>query len=234
VRQQTGHRSPKTNNECNVGKEETDVSELVVIGYRRKFAAEEVRLQLLKMQREYLIDVEDAIVAVKEPNGHIKLNQVYSPAVSGVLGDSFWGLLVDALFLSPWLGAVFGAAPGTLCGVLAEVGIDDTFMTALADTLQPSSSALFVLVRQATPERELAELQSTGGKLLKTSLRHEKAELLQAALDAIIIPPPPGSEAAAGKKTWQRCEHDDDRSTPRKSPPGRGNGIPVGSAWILP
>jgi len=130
------------------------VSELVVIGYKSKFAAEEVRLLLLKMQREDLRDVEDAIVAVKEPTGNIKLQQVHSPAASGALGGSFWGLLVGALFLSPRLGAALGAATGGLSGALTEVCIDDTFMTALADTLQPSSSALFVLVRQATPERE--------------------------------------------------------------------------------
>jgi uncharacterized membrane protein len=108
------------------------VSELVVIGYKGKFAAEEVRLQLLKMQREYLIDLEDAVVAVKKHNGQIKLHQVYSPAASGARGGSFWGLLMGALFLSPWLGAALGVATDALSSALAEVGIDDTFMTALA------------------------------------------------------------------------------------------------------
>jgi uncharacterized membrane protein len=195
------------------------VSELVVIGYKSKFAAEEVRLQLLKMQRDYLIDVEDAIVAVKESTGHIKLQQVHSPTAAGALGGSFWGLLVDALFLSPWLGAAPRAATGALCGALAEVGIDATFMTALAETLQASASALCVLVRQITPERELAELKSTGGKLLQTALRHENAEPLRAALAAFTIPPPPGSETMVGKKAWLRCEQDA-RSTPPEQPTG--------------
>jgi uncharacterized membrane protein len=205
------------------------VSDLVVIGYKGKFAAEEVRLQLLKMQCEYLSDVEDAVVAVKEPNGQIKLNQVHSPAASGALGGSFWGLLVGALFLSPWLGTALGAATGALSGALAEVGIDDTFMASLADTLQVSPSALFVLVRQATPNRELEELKSTGGKFLKMSLRHERAEPLQAVLDAITIPLPPGSDAATGKKpgdgvSSKLTQH------PRNSPLGRGGRAPADSA----
>jgi uncharacterized membrane protein len=173
--------------------------------------------------------VEDAVVAVKEPSGHLKLQHVHSPAAFGACGGSFWGLLVGALFLSPRLGAALGAATGALSGALTEVGIDDAFMTALADTLQPSSSALLVLVRQATPERELEELQSTGGKLLKTSLRHENAEPLQDALDAITLSPPPGSETTAGKKARRRCEQEA-RSTPRESPPGRGGRTPAGSA----
>jgi uncharacterized membrane protein len=40
-------------------KEETDVSEFVVISYISKFTAEGARLQLLKMQREYLINPDD-------------------------------------------------------------------------------------------------------------------------------------------------------------------------------
>jgi uncharacterized membrane protein len=161
------------------------MSELVVIGYKSKFAAEEVRLQLLKMQRTYLIDLEDAVVAVKERNGQVKLNQVYNPTTFGVLGGSFWGLLVGALFLSPLLGVAIGAATGALSGALADVGINDDFMKELAATLQPGSSALFVLVRQATPDRILEELRGTGGKVLQTSLTHEKEEKLQAALNAV-------------------------------------------------
>jgi uncharacterized membrane protein len=176
------------------------VSELVVLGYKGKFAAEEVRLQLRKMQREDLTDVEDAVVAVKECNGYIKLQQVQSPAAAGALGGSFWGLLVGALFLSPRLGAALVAVTDALSGALTEVGIDDAFLTALADTLQPGSSALLVLVRKARPEREVEELKSTGGKLLKTSLRHEKAEQLHAALDALTKPLPPGSEAHPGQR----------------------------------
>lgn len=42
------------------------MSTLVVIGYEDQFKAEEVRLALMKMQKDYLIDLEDAVVAVKD------------------------------------------------------------------------------------------------------------------------------------------------------------------------
>jgi uncharacterized membrane protein len=47
-------------------------------------------------------------------------------------------------------------------------------------------SALFVLVRRSSPERErvLKELEGIGGKILKTSVSHEDAARLQAALSA--------------------------------------------------
>jgi S-adenosylmethionine:tRNA-ribosyltransferase-isomerase (queuine synthetase) len=45
-------------------------------------------------------------------------------------------------------------------------------------------STLFVLVRSMTPDKVLAELEGTGGKVLKTSLSEVEEAKLQAALDA--------------------------------------------------
>jgi len=160
------------------------VSNLVVIGFDDEFKAEEVRLTLLKLQREYLIDLEDAVVAVKKPDGKVQLRQMHHLTAGGAATGGFWGLLVGTLFLSPLLGAAVGAAAGAISGALADVGIDDAFMRELASTLQPGSSALFVLVRRATPDRVLDELKGFGGKVLRTSLSKEDEARPQAALDA--------------------------------------------------
>ena len=77
-----------------------------------------------------------------------------------------------------------GAAAGAASGALTDVGINDGFMKELASGLSPGSSALFVLVRKATPDKVLEELKGTGGKILKTSLTHENEMKLQAALNA--------------------------------------------------
>jgi uncharacterized membrane protein len=163
------------------------VSELVVIGYDDEFKAEEVRLTLLKLQREDLIDLEDAVVAVRKPSGQVKLNQSLNPPVVGATTGGFWGLLLGAMFLSPLLGVVTGAAAGAISGALADVGINNEFMRALASTMQPGSSVLFVLVRKVNREKVLAELQGTGGKILKTTLADERQASLQAAFDAAMI-----------------------------------------------
>ena len=75
---------------------------------------------------------------------------------------------------------------GAASGALADVGITDQFMKELAGTLIPGGSALFVLVRRPSPDRErvLKELKGIGGKILKTSVTHEDAAKLQAALSA--------------------------------------------------
>ena len=161
------------------------MSELIVIGYDDVHKAEEVRLTLLKMQKEYLIDMEDAVIAVKKPDGKIKLHQMWDPTSYGAVSGTFWGLLIGALFLSPFFGAALGALSGGVSGALTDVGINDAFMKQLSETLKPGSSALFVLVRKATTDKVLEELQGMGGTILKTSLNHENEKKLQEALDAV-------------------------------------------------
>jgi uncharacterized membrane protein len=160
------------------------MSTLVVIGYDDAYKAEEVRLKLRKLQRDYLLDLEDAVVAVKDADGKIKLHQAVNLTAAGAIGGGFWGTLIGLIFLNPLLGFAVGAGAGAISGALTDLGINDQFMKDLAATLTPGSSALFVLVRKATPDKVLEELHGTGGKLLKTSLSHDDEAKLQAALGA--------------------------------------------------
>ena len=101
------------------------MSNLVVIGYDDPFKAEEVRLKLRKMQKDYLIDLEDAVVAVKNEKGKVKLHQALNLTAAGAVGGGFWGSLIGLIFLNPLLGAAVGAAAGAVSGALTDVGVDD-------------------------------------------------------------------------------------------------------------
>ena len=160
------------------------MSNLVVIGYDDPFKAEEVRLKLRKLQKDYLIDLEDAVVAVKNEKGKVKLHQAVNLTAAGAVGGGFWGSLIGLIFLNPLLGAAVGAAAGAVSGALTDVGVDDKFMKELAATMTPGSSVLFVLVRKATVDKVLDEMKGSGGKILKTSLSHDDEAKLQAALSA--------------------------------------------------
>ena len=157
------------------------MSTLVVIGYDDPFKAQEVRLTLAKLQKDYLIDLEDAVVAVKDDKGKVKLHQAVNLTAGGAVSGGFWGSLIGLIFLNPLLGFAVGAATGAISGALADLGIDDKFMKELAGQITPGSSALFVLVRKSTPDKVLDEIKGTGGKILKTSLSHDDEAKLQAA-----------------------------------------------------
>lgn len=158
------------------------MSTFAAIEYDDPHKALEVRLALVKLQREYLIDLEDAVVAVKDEKGKVKLHQAFNLTATGAISGGFWGSLIGLLFLNPLLGAAVGATAGAVSGALSDVGIDDEFMKKLADGLKPNTSVLFVLVRKATPDKVLEEIKQYGGTVLQTSLSHEDEEKLQAAL----------------------------------------------------
>jgi uncharacterized membrane protein len=100
----------------------------------------------------------------------------------GAVSGGFWGTLIGMLFLVPLVGMAVGATMGAVSGALHDVGISDTFMKDLAQTMKPNTSALFVLVRKATPDRVMEELRGTGGKILQASLSHEEVDRLQNTL----------------------------------------------------
>ena len=158
------------------------MSTLVVVSYPDEHQAEDVRLRLLRMQKEYLVDLEDAAIVVRKANGKVKLRQLYSLTGAGALSGGFWGLLIGLIFLNPLLGVAVGAGAGAVSGALADVGVDDSFMKQLGASLKPGGSMLFILFRDITMDKALQELEGTGGTVIRTSLSHEDEDRLRAAL----------------------------------------------------
>ena len=158
------------------------MSDLVAIVYPSEAKAEEVRQQLFKLQKQYLITISDAVIAIKTDSGGIKLNQLVNTTAIGAISGSFWGLLIGVLFLNPILGVAMGAASGALGGALHDFGIDDTFMKELSANLQPNNAALFVLIKNMTADKVLKEIKDAGGIVLKTSLDETKEKALRDAL----------------------------------------------------
>src|SRR5215831_13353189 len=160
------------------------MSDLLVIAFPSEDRAEELRKKLLEMQQEYLIELDDAVVAVKQPNGHVKLNQLFHPTAAGAAGGALWGTLIGMLFLMPLAGTALGAAAGALGGALTDAGINDRFMKDAAQTLQSGNAALFLLIRKMTTDKVLTALQGVGGTVLRSSFDHTKEDALRQALAA--------------------------------------------------
>ncbi|MDD7911057.1 MULTISPECIES: DUF1269 domain-containing protein [Pseudovibrio] len=158
------------------------MSNLIVIAYPSLEQAEDVRNKLFSFQKEYLIQMGDAVIAEKKHDGHIKLHQIFSTTAAGAATGSLWGLLIGVIFMVPLAGVAVGAASGALAGALSDFGINDKFMKDVADSLQPGNAALFVLINKITMDKVLAGLEGTGGVIMQTSLDHSKEEDLRKAL----------------------------------------------------
>jgi len=55
------------------------MADLVAIEFSSEAKAEEVRQKLLDLQSEYLIELEDAVVAIKRLDRRVKLDQLFHP-----------------------------------------------------------------------------------------------------------------------------------------------------------
>lgn len=158
------------------------MSDLVFIAFPSEQKAEEVRERILAMQKDYLIELGDAVVAVKDANGRIKLNQLFNTTAAGAVSGAMWGTLIGLIFLNPLLGAAIGAGSGALGGRLTDVGINDEFMKDAAGALQPGTAGLFLLVKKMTTDKVLADLTGVGGTVMRTSFDETKEAALREAL----------------------------------------------------
>ena len=172
------------------------MSDLIAIVYPSEARAEEMRQKIFSLQKEYVIEIGDAVIAVKQEDGTVKLNQLLNTTAAGALSGGFWGTLIGMIFLMPIFGAAIGAASGALGGALTDFGINDDFMKDLATSLQPGSAALFVLVRKMTDDKVLDAVRGTGGVVLKTSLDHTKEQALRDALAGTHALPPSAPTSA--------------------------------------
>jgi uncharacterized membrane protein len=158
------------------------MSDLVVIAFPSEARAEEVRTKVLQMQKEYLIELEDAVVAVKGEDGNVKLNQLINPMAISTASGTMWGAIIGMIFLMPLAGAALGAASGAIGGALTDLGINDKFMKEVAGAISPGQAALFLLIRKMTADKVMEDLHGVGGTVLRTSFDHTKEEALRVAL----------------------------------------------------
>jgi uncharacterized membrane protein len=161
------------------------MSDLIVISFEDEHTVLAMRAELAKMQKEYLIEMDDVVVVTKNDKGKVKLHQAHNLTAAGAVSGGFWGTLIGLIFLNPLLGAAVGAGAGAVSGALTDIGISNDFMKEFAKSFNPGCSALFVLVRKATGDKVLEGLSEFKGKgkVLQTSLTKDKEEELREVLE---------------------------------------------------
>lgn len=160
------------------------MADLIAIVFESEARAEEVRDKVLELRKEYLIDIGDACIAVKTDKG-VKLHQLVNTTGAGAVGGSFWGLLIGVLFMNPVVGVAAGAAGGAIAGALTDIGVNDRFMKNLTEEVKDGEAVLFLLVTKVTGDKVLERLSGIGGRILQTSLDHEREEKLREAMEGV-------------------------------------------------
>jgi uncharacterized membrane protein len=163
---------------------------LVAIGYPDEATAAAAAEEAQRLAADLIIQPDAIAVIRRDKGGKISVTTNHHPVGGGATWGMFWGLLFGLLFFVPFLGMVVGAGLGALMGKVAKSGIDKQFQDQVRDMLQPGTSALFLVVEQATPDKAVEALSRFGGTVLKSSLSKEAEAELQAALHRSEEPAP--------------------------------------------
>ena len=157
---------------------------LVAIGYADEATAEQARDTVRQLESELIIQADQVASINRDLDGkyHVHTSHGGASAGGGAWWGGFWGFLFGLLFFIPFFGLALGAGMGALFGHFGEKGIDKAFQEQVRDHLQPGTSALFMIIEQATPDKAVAALSQYGGTVIKTSLSDEDTKKLQDAL----------------------------------------------------
>jgi uncharacterized membrane protein len=157
------------------------MSELITVGFKGEFTADEVLIDLLKLEEKHKINFDDAVVAIIKKDGTIKIKQ----SKLLIIGDAVLGTLAGVALMGPvglLVGGVIGAAVGEAYKTYKHIGISDEFVKDVASILEPGSSAIFMRIDKTTSESVVDELKKYHGKLLRSSLSIKDEQELSKAL----------------------------------------------------
>ena len=159
------------------------MSDIVVITFDDPDEAGQVRESIRKTEKSGFVSLDDSAVVVKDAEGevHVK-NEVDRGVKIGAVGGGFLGLFIGFLLLGPLAAIVIGGLIGGGIGSLAHMGIQKSFIKDVSDELEPGTSALFIIVRDANPDVTIATLRQYEGNIYHTSLPPEAEDSLRRSM----------------------------------------------------
>jgi len=158
---------------------------LSVLKFPTADGAQQVEGTLLALQKQHLIEVQDAAIVAWPPGKkQPKTQQLHSLTGQGALMGAFWGMLFGLIFFVPFFGLAVGAAMGALSGRFADYGIDDNFIKQTREKVTEGTSALFLLTSGAVVDKVVAALKDQTFEILSTNLPKDKEDELRAAFSA--------------------------------------------------
>jgi uncharacterized membrane protein len=155
---------------------------LVAIGYPDETTATAAALEAERLSKDLILQPDAIAAIIRDREGKFHVTTNHHAVGGGATWGMFWGLLFGMLFFIPFLGMAVGAGLGALMGKMSKGAINKQFQDQVRDMLKPGTSALFLVVEHATPDKAVEALSRYGGTVLKSSLPKETETQLQEAL----------------------------------------------------
>ena len=143
------------------------MSVLTVVEYDDSSKAGDVRARLLDPEKDYLGEIMDAALAMKNSEGKVSIEHLIPLNVAEGLGDTFLGNLLGFIFHRPEPGDAVQKLPEDIGGALNDVGFSEESMREYAEKLPADHPVLFVLTRSAAGGKTAEMLRGSGGKMMQ-------------------------------------------------------------------
>ena len=162
------------------------MSDLIAIAYPDQATVERARENLSKGVADGVVEVEDAVVMIRDEGGKLEIRQGSTGVGGAALSGGISGGLIGYLLMAP----LFGIAAGALAGgaiwksMFGDAGVAEDFVKELSENLEPGRAALIFLVRGLDPEKVLPRIEEHG-QVIQTSLGAEVEAQLDAALGSV-------------------------------------------------
>ena len=159
-------------------------SKIIILTWDRMDRADQALKNIKKAQKDRLLEVEDAVVVVKDEEGKIKVKETeHLTTKKGVVYGGIAGLVVGTMMGGPIGGALLGGAAGALAAKI-DLGIPDEQIEAVSESMDKASSAIFAQVKSGNEDFLAAAIRQSGGKQIEFSLSDEMEADLEETLNA--------------------------------------------------
>jgi uncharacterized membrane protein len=176
---------------------------MMVVTYKNELAAQANMQTLRKLDRDWIVDIHDAVAVARDADGKLRLRDSYKPSSKAGAG---WGVLIGmilgGLALAPLTGGLSTAAAAgavgagtaggaTLGGTGAATmaswdkqadGLSEEFVSEVSGTIKHGQSAIFAMVETRDLDAMAAYFRGTSGNIIRATLSPYEQERAQQIL----------------------------------------------------
>ena len=161
---------------------------LVGVSFDRMVRAQEFLFAMRRLREDGVLDLEDAVLLVKDQNGKVKVTETIDPtpgrsAISGAAWTGLLGLLLGGPV--GWIaGLGVGAGVGAVAAKLVDIGIPDDWVDWFKQAVRPGTATVLILLAHLDlPALAREADRFAGAELVHTTLPPDASTELAAAFE---------------------------------------------------
>jgi uncharacterized membrane protein len=161
---------------------------LVGVSFDRLIRAQEFVLAIRRLQQSGVLELEDAVIVVKEADGRARVTETVDLSTGrAALSGAVWTGLLGLLFGGPvgWIaGLGLGAGAGAITAKVVDLGVPDEWVDWFKQAARPGTTTVVILANHVHIGALEAEARRfPGAEVLHTTLSARTWTELQDAFD---------------------------------------------------